>query len=175
MSNITGAEIASKSFWRKRLEDAKKDGHIQYSVYLANDDLWNRICHNHKQIFQNHILPTDKVLDAGCAYGRLSELFDNYLGVDFAPAFIEEAEIRYPNKRFMLADLKKLPLKDLEYDVGIVVSIKHMIIGNLGNNEWDVMQKELARVCKKLIILEYGDSESKDDTNESIQKYEIIS
>lgn len=174
MANITGRDIDRVSFWRKRLEDAKDSGRLHYSVYLANDTLWQRICTAHLSIFKKEIKPGDKVLDAGCGYGRLAPLFEKYTGVDFAPAFIEEAERLFPEKRFMQADLRKLPFKDKEFDWGLLVSIKHMIVGNLGFEEWAKMETELKRVCKKLLILEYGEMESMHDTAESIGKYEII-
>lgn len=174
MANITGCEIDNKLFWKKRLEDAKKAGHIQYSVYLANDTLWNKIEESHKEILQKLVKQSDKVLDAGCGYGRLAPFFDNYCGIDFIPAFIEEANTLYPNKRFMEADLRKLPFKDKEFDWGLLVSVRHMIVGNLGKAEWVKMENELKRVCKKLLILEYGEFETTEENITSIKKYEII-
>lgn len=174
MSNIEGPEIDKKEFWAKRLMDAKSIKHIHYSVYLANDTLWSRINKAHVDVINKIIKPSDKVLDAGCGYGRLSELFKNYIGIDFSPDFIKEAKQLYPQKTFEVQDLRKLPFKNKEFDVGLVVSVKHMIIGNMGAEAWFPMENELKRVCKKVLILEYGEMENKDDTEESIAKHEIL-
>jgi hypothetical protein len=101
-----------------------------------------------------------KVLDAGCGYGRWSVLFDNYVGVDFSPDFIELAKKEYPNKTFIQGDLKALPFKDGEFDSAFCVSIKQMIEGNLGKDVWLEMEKEILRVSKKLVVLEYTDPEN---------------
>lgn len=161
-------------FWKDRLDQSKKDGYLHYSVYLANPTLWKKINDSHKKVIEEHIKPEDNVLDAGCGYGRLSELFDKYLGVDFSPDFIAEARKLYPHKQFIVGDLKDLPLENGQFDWAVLVSIKNMIVGNLGEDEWLKMQKELKRVCKKLLILEYGEMEDYTDTIESISKYEII-
>lgn len=174
MSNIEGQEVGQISFWKKRLQEAKKANHLQYSVYLANDTLWNRILRAHMVVMEKLIKPGDSVLDAGCGYGRLSVLFDNYIGIDFSPDFIEEAKKLFPTKTFEVQDLQALPYKNKQFDWGIVVSVKHMIIGNMGIKTWAPMEKELKRTCKKVLILEYGDREDYDDTDESIAKYEVI-
>lgn len=152
------------SFWQKRLEEAKAINKKHISVYISNDKIWSEIWEAHKEIFKKEIEPTDRVLDAGCGYGRASVLFDNYLGVDFSPDFIEEAKHDYPHKRFEVMDLKDLKLEDKSFDVAFCISIKNMIIGNLGIEEWRKMEKELKRVAKKILLLEYTDP----------SKYEIL-
>jgi ubiquinone/menaquinone biosynthesis C-methylase UbiE len=139
-------------FWKERIERAKKE-YINYSVYLANPALWKSIGDSHKKILDK--LVTGHVLDAGCGYGRLSEWIEDYTGTDFSPDFIELAREKYPTKTFVQADLKALPFKDKEFDWAVCVSIRHMIIGSLGEDVWQQMEKELKRVAKKILILEY--------------------
>jgi len=153
--------IEDINFWKERIKRAKKEK-IQYSVYLANDSTWKDIEAKHKEITQK--ICKGKVLDAGCGYGRMSEWFDDYLGVDFSPDFIEWAKELYPDKKFEIADLYKLPYKDKEFDWAVCGSIKQMVIGNLGNEEWGKMEAELKRVAKQVLILEYT----------SPDKYEIL-
>lgn len=174
MSNIAGHEIDTLEFWKKRIDEAKKINHLHYSVYLANDRIWAKILEAHMQVINKVIQPTDRVLDAGCGYGRLSPIFENYTGVDFSSDFIAEAKRLYPEKNFEVQDLRKLPYVDKEFDIGLVVSIKHMVIGNMGLQAWLPMEKELRRVCKKVLILEYGEMEDYTDTKESMAKYEIL-
>lgn len=168
------ADVNKKEFWAKRIQQAKLNKKLHWSVFLANDNLWNRLLKAHLKVINKFIKPTQKVLDAGCGYGRMSEYFTKYVGVDFSPDFIEEAKRLYPDKEFIVADLKNLPFKDKEFAWGLIVSVKHMIIGNCGSEDWEQMEKEIKRVCKKVLILEYGEMESNFDTEESLAKYEIL-
>lgn len=163
--------VDQEIFWKERIDYAKEHGKLHFSVFLAHDLLWRQINADHERIIKEHVKDTDKVLDAGCAYGRMSEIIPgDYTGIDFSPDFIEEAKKLYPNKNFLVADLKNLPFKDKEFDIAVLVSIRHMIIGNLGQEVWDQMEKELKRTCKKVLILEYGvnDKDNKLESSEYI-------
>lgn len=166
--------VNDTKFWKQRLDDAKTKYPLHYSVFITNHDSWNKINKNHQEILRKEISQTDKVVDLGCAYGRSSEMFEcaEYVGVDFSPDFIEEAKKRYPNKKFLVADLKKLPFKKNEFDVGFMVSVKAMIKSNLGEKEWNKMEKECKRVCRRLLILEYGTGDLGLDQDSD--KYEIL-
>lgn len=156
---MTKSPVDKLDFWHDRIESAKRKNRLHHSVYIAGDELWKNILEIHKKILFEEIKPTDKVLDAGCGYGRMSVYWDadKYTGVDFSYDFIHEAKKLNPDRNFIVADLKNLHMfKDKEFDVGFCISIKAMIISNLGQEQWDLMQKELTRVCKKLLILEYG-------------------
>lgn len=166
--------VSDPNFWKERLESAKKRNHLHYSVYLADDILWNKIYDIHVDIFKKEIPKGSNVLDIGCGYGRLAPLFDNYTGIDISPDFIALAKETHPNKRFVLGDLNHLPFKDKEFDVGFMVSIRGMIIGNLGEDVWKPMEAECKRVCKKVLVLEYGVYESHRDTHDTIAEYEVL-
>lgn len=168
------SKVGDINFWKQRIKEAKQLGKIHYSVYLANDRWWKRILDAHLRVIRDVIPKEATVLDAGCGYGRLSEYFDNYTGIDFSPDFIYEAKAMYPQKRFEVQNIKKLPYKDQEFDWVVCDSVKHMIIGNLGEEEWEKMEKELKRVSKSVLILEYGETESYHDSAESLSKYEIL-
>lgn len=157
-------------FWADRIRTAKKE---HYSVYVAGDVLWEAIRRIHEQIINEHIPKDAKVLDAGCGYGRWSTHFNNYTGVDFSPDFIKRANEKYPNKTFVCSKLESMPFKDKEFDWAIVVSVKEMIRDNLGQEAWDNIEKELKRVCKKVLILEYGDYDQNGGLTKA-QHYDII-
>jgi SAM-dependent methyltransferase len=61
------------------------------------------------------LAPGDRVLDAGCGFGRfaaaLAELGCETVGVDISPAAIAEAERRRPGPTYLVADLTQ-PLPD---------------------------------------------------------------
>jgi ubiquinone/menaquinone biosynthesis C-methylase UbiE len=144
--------IDKKEFWKERIEKAKR-GREHYSVYITSDGDWDYLNKAHEQILKKE--GVGRVLDAGCGYGRWSVLFKNYVGVDFSADFIEIAKSKYPDKEFRVADLKQLPFKDKEFDTAFCVSIKEMIVGNLGGAEWELMENELKRVAKQVLLLEY--------------------
>lgn len=159
--------VSDKQFWKERLEKAKRNGKLHYSVYLANPQLWEKIYQTHVIILRNLIKKHDRVLDAGCGYGRFAPLFEDYVGVDISPDLLAEAKEAYPAKWFVEANLKKLPFEDNRFDWAICTSIKAMIKNNLGDEEWSLMEKELKRVAKNVLILEYG------DTGDA-EKYEVL-
>jgi ubiquinone/menaquinone biosynthesis C-methylase UbiE len=152
-------QVDKVEFWKQRIDTAVKP---HYTVYVTSEGDWKRINEEHSEIFKKEIREEDNVLDAGCGYGRWSELFKNYTGVDFSPDFIKMAKKNYPNKLFLEANLKTLPFKDKEFDVVFCVSIKKMIEDNLGSGEWQEMEKELKRVAKKVLIMEYEDPKPYD-------------
>lgn len=159
-----GKPVDKTNFWRERIRQAKEAGKERYSVYLTSQNDWDKLNEVHKQIIKKHISRDDSVLDAGCGYGRASEWFRNYHGIDFSPDFIAMAQKMYPNKTFSVADLTALTFNNKEFDWGICISIKQMIVANLGAEKWALMEKELRRVCQKVLILEYSDPD----------KYEIV-
>jgi ubiquinone/menaquinone biosynthesis C-methylase UbiE len=155
-----GKPIDKIEFWDERIKDAKLRSQIHRSVYISTNSEWERIFNDHKKIINKLIKDDSKVLDAGCGYGRLAELFkkSNYIGVDFVPGFILEATKLYPGYVFFIQDLKNLSFKDKQFDWGICISMEKMVVANSGQAEWDKMLLELKRVCKKILILEYTDS-----------------
>lgn len=156
--------IDKLDFWKERIEQAHKNGREHYSVYISPDKMWRDIEIAHRDYLKELIKPEETVLDAGCGYGRMSEYIEKYTGVDFSPDFIEMAKKKYPNKDFVVGSLKELPFKDGEFDWAFCVSIKKMVVANSGDEEWQKMEKELKRVAKKVLILEY----------ETARSYEII-
>lgn len=149
--------VGDIDFWKGRIEEAKR-GYEHYSVYVANPKLWNWILRNHMDLVNRLILPTDKVLDAGCGYGRASEFLPgDYTGVDFSPDFLAKAHDKYPDRVFIRSTLDATPFKDKQFDWAVCISIRAMIKGNLGAEAWNAMEKELKRVAKQVLILEYED------------------
>lgn len=145
-------------FWKERIDTAAKD---YFTVYVTSEGNWHEINKVHVKLLEKYIKPTDKVLDAGCAYARMARFFlpENYVGVDFSPDFIKLAKKNNPGNTFVQADLKKLPFKGGEFDWAFCISIKKMVEDNLGKEEWNRMERELTRVAKKLLVLEYESPE----------------
>jgi len=146
-------QVNKIEFWKERIDEAED---IHLSVYNCHNSLWEETNENHKKIIDKFV--KGKVLDAGCGYGRLSELFDDYTGVDFSPDFIDKAKELYPDKKFLVENLKDLSFEDNEFDWAICVSIKGMIEHYESFEAWNKMEAELKRVANKVLLLEYTDS-----------------
>lgn len=153
--------ILSKGYWSSRIETARKKGVIHESVFRCSLSQWEAVEEKHKQILKRILKPTDRILDAGCAYGRLLSLLPEewqgeYVGIDHSPEFIALARQQHPTGLFLVADLQNLSLFFQEsFDIAILISIRPMMIRNLGQEKWDKMEKEIRRVSKKLLFLEY--------------------
>lgn len=168
------APIFDIQFWKTRLARAKSIGVLEESIGQGFN--FKMIDEVHREIVDKEINPMKnfdvKILDIGCGIGRSSGWFTDkqYYGIDFVPDFIEIAKQKYPNKNFQLLDIReKLPFEKDEFEWGILISMKGMIIREMGQDVWDKIQEELKRVCKKLLILEYGNNKK-----EEVEKYEIL-
>jgi len=159
--------VSSIDFWKERLSTAKKNGQLHYSVYLCNPTRWQEIEKTHAEILKKEIQPDMRVLDAGCGFGRMAKYFNpnKYVGIDLSPDLLVEAHKANPGYIFETENLKNIPFRDLYFDVAFCISIKQMIIGNIGPQEWLKIQTELKRVAKKVILLEY---------EEHPENYEVI-
>ena len=75
--------------------------------------------------------PGEKVLDLGCANGRMFELFGSknieYYGVDNSEKLIEIAKKLYPAGHFQVADALSLPFSDNTFDKVYFISVLHHI------------------------------------------------
>lgn len=145
--------VDKESFWKQRIEDSKKYGDIHHAVYISSMPLWKNIEAAHKEILAPYA--NKRVLDAGCGYGRCASWFTDYVGVDLSPDLLEIAWKNNPDKTFIEARLEKLPLEDKAFDMAFCISIKAMIIGNLGEKSWEPIEKELLRVADEVLLLEY--------------------
>lgn len=156
--------VSDPAFWKGRLIGAPK-GSPHHAVFVCPTDRWQRIEAKHREILARTVGPLDSVLDAGCGWGRLLTLLPeawvgDYRGVDASPDFVRLAEATYPDKGFIVGDLRALPWAWTGlFDWAILVSIRPMIRRNLGDAEWDKMEAELRRVAKRLLYLEYDEND----------------
>lgn len=155
--------ILQTSYWKSRLEKAPGDA-FHHAIYRCPLETWLKIEHRHRALLKEVIQPHDAILDAGCAWGRLLTLLPAtwrgaYLGVDLSPDFIDLARQQHPERLFEVMDLRTMPTVHGIYDWAIMISIKPMIQRNCGDDVWLEAEKELKRVCKKLLFLEYDEND----------------
>lgn len=154
--------VDTKEFWKVRMEEARKNGRIHFSVYVSRESLWKEILEAHTKILKRETDVTSRVLDAGCGYGRMAGLFmpSRYVGVDLSPDLLAEARKSFPSHTFMEENLARLPFRDGQFDVAFCISIRQMIIGNLGAEAWEPIERELKRVANKVLLLEYEEPDT---------------
>lgn len=150
--------ISDVTYWRGRLEKAKMQHH---AIYMCGKAEWDAIAQRHREILAEKIIETDSILDAGCGWGRLLTLMPagwrgDYVGVDLSPDFIRMAKTEYPYVDFRVGDLRDLSgLGDRVYDWAILISMRRMVINNMGQGAWDQMEGQLKQHAKRLLFLDY--------------------
>lgn len=151
-------------YWKQRLATAVERHH---SIFRCDKERWLRIEAKHREILAKVVHPEWSVLDAGCGYGRLLTLIPKnwrgwYQGVDISPDFVQLARTEWPRHdwhQFQVGDLRSLSFIDRSFDVAVLISIRPMVRRNLGEEEWDKMERELKRVAKRLLYLEYDEND----------------
>ena len=144
MNSPKDPNFCNPTFWEERY---KKSNNYSQAIQAISD--WNAVGEEQKKVCEQFI--EGKVFDAGCGYGRIIEFLPwskitEYIGMDITPIFIEEAKRLYPNHKFILGDIRNTGFNDKVFDWGIVIGIADSIY-------WPEMEKELKRICKKLLIL----------------------
>lgn len=119
----------------------------------------------------------EKVLDLGCANGRMIELFSaigaDYWGIDSSNSLVKIAKNLYPEGRFQTGNALNLPFEDNFFDKVYFISVLHHIPGK------EFRQKclsEIIRVLKpegKLILRVWDLLETKKG-KKLILKYAIL-
>lgn len=159
--------IADPAFWKERLDEVQSDN-LHHAVFRCPRDRWKRIEAKHRDILERVIQPKDRILDAGCAWGRLVDLLPpswvgDYKGVDISPDFLTMARERNPGLEFEQYDLRHLPhywgKGNFSFDIAVMISIRPMVKRHMGETEWGKMESELRRVAKKLLYLEYDEND----------------
>lgn len=150
--------VNNTEFWHQRLDSANEMGQLWRSVYDTTAEDWERINTVHQKLIRKYIPEGARVLDAACGYGRLAPLFspDLYKGIDFSSDFILKAQSLYPEYAFFVHDLDESLPKEWEFDWALCVSLKGMIKRERGNIDWGMMEDNLRKNARNILILEYS-------------------
>ena len=117
-----------ESFAKYLLEKTRKDyNKIAEDFSSKRREVWEEM----KFLFDNYLVPGERVLDLGCGNGRWFRVFENksveYFGVDFSEKLIEIAKKNYPNGKFQVADALNLPFPDNYFDKIYSIAVLHHI------------------------------------------------
>ncbi|MCX6739802.1 MAG: class I SAM-dependent methyltransferase [Candidatus Parcubacteria bacterium] len=110
-------------------------------IIKSNKILYNEIAKDFSQTrydiwpefeyFKGYLHDGQEVMDLGCGNGRLLELLKDYkvdyLGVDFSENLIREAQAKWPDKKFKVADLAELGNSKEKFDLIFCVATLHHI------------------------------------------------
>ena len=115
---------------------------------------------NEFEIVISHVQKTDKILDAGCAHGRLVPALlahgvekENYTGIDISENLIAKARETFPDMHFDTGNVCDLPYEDNTFDIAISSAVLHHIPSHKLRAR---MIEELLRVVKpggKIVLL----------------------
>jgi len=106
-----------------------------------------------RNILGNYIQDEDKILDVGCANGNNLEWWEKmgkkfeYVGMDYSNNFIKTNTKRRPDIRWKVADARKLPVKDGEFDVVVIYDVLDALEG------WQEALSEAIRASRKRILI----------------------
>jgi len=107
-------------------------------------------------LFDDYLIPNDKVLDLGCGNGRYFPFFNerkiDYYGVDNCAELIKIAKDKYPQARFQVEEALNLSFPDNSFDKVYGIAVLHQIpVKNFGIQ----FLKEVKRVLRPrgLIVL----------------------
>jgi SAM-dependent methyltransferase len=160
--------ILDPTYWKGRLERARAAGTLYHAVYVEQQSRWDAIERKHRAILARTIGPCDSVLDAGCGYGRLLTLMPDdwtgfYRGIDLSYDMVTLARAKYPDWMFAVGDLRALPFMTTPgkwFEWAVMVSVRAMVIRECGRETWAEMERELRRVARRLLYLEYDPDDS---------------
>lgn len=115
-----------------------------------------------KEIIKKYfkLMENDLVLDLGCGPGEFSPLFEkkNYIGIDVNKKDIVYASKKY-DKKFLVADAKKLPFADSYFNKILVMGVFH----HLSEVDCLFVMSEINRVLKdrgEVLVMEDTKSNS---------------
>jgi len=115
----------------------------------------NRFYHRSLERYFAFVIPENsRVLELGCGPGDLlNAVKPSYgVGVDFAPAIVEQARQKYPGLHFIIADAEELELNE---------TFDYIILSDLVGTLWDVQKvfHQVRKLCHsqtRLVISNYN-------------------
>ena len=117
-----------KEYAQYLLEKTKQDySLIAKEFSRSRKEPWPEI----KFLFENYLVPGEKILDLGCGNARFFPFFKeaqvNYVGVDACRQLIEIAKEKYPQAKFYTQDALNLSFPNNFFDKVYSIAVLHHI------------------------------------------------
>lgn len=140
----TDSKLASKDFWESRSSEYKSN---------INSVLIDRKAIGHQETVKKFLSPFKAMsaVDVACGYGRFSDCFDKYTGIDFCEKFIEIAKEKNPGKNFVLANAHTYDFEPVDI-VFSVISLSSLIM-----TPWDFNDKFKDKAKYAVMVFELND------------------
>jgi len=156
------------------LEKNKKDYNLIADIFSEKRErIWSEM----KFLFDDYLIPGEKVLDLGCGNGRFYEAMKgkkvDYIGVDVSEKLIKIAQKRYPKAKFLVADALNLPFPNNYFDKVYAIALFH----HIPSKEYRLkVLEQIKRVLKKnrLLILTVWNLSKNKKTRELLFKYSFL-
>lgn len=111
----------------KKAEELLRKGREDYNLIAGHFSQTRKYLWEDFKYFGDYAKEGDRVLDAGCGNGRLSEIFQkikaDYIGLDSSPALIRLAKRLYPGHKFIIGDVTNLPFAENSFDAVFCVAV----------------------------------------------------
>ena len=164
-----------KKEYAEQLLKKTKEGYNQIAEEFSTtrEELWEEMSF----LFDDYVIPGDKILDLGCGNGRFFKLLKdkdvNYIGVDFSEKLIEIAKKKYPKVKFQVADALDLPFPNNYFDKIYSIATLHHIPSKQFRLQ---LLKETRRILKPngLLILTVWDLWQRCRTRSLIFKFNLL-
>ena len=145
---------------KKYAEYLLKKTHQNYNLVARDYTRTRAFIPEDIKTLADYVLMGERILDSGCANGRLFEVLKrkdvDYFGVDISEKLIEIARKNYPEAKFQIADALNLPFTGNFFDKVYSISV----LPNIPSREFQLQYlKEAKRVLKPegLLILRVWD------------------
>jgi ubiquinone/menaquinone biosynthesis C-methylase UbiE len=111
--------------------------------------LWSKPLDTQKHDALRQVLPHReglRVLDVGCGPATNTGWFDadGYFGIDYNPAYIEQASRRFPERSFAVQDAAALDVGGRQFDLVLVNSLLHHLTDDQGKSMLAALAPALA-------------------------------
>lgn len=112
---------------KKKAEELLKKGREDYNLIAGHFSQTRKYLWEDFKYFGEYVKAGDRVLDAGCGNGRLSEIFQkikvDYIGLDSSPNLIRLAKRLYPEYKFIVGEITNLPFAENSFAAVFSVAV----------------------------------------------------
>lgn len=162
MTERTPDPVMDPAFWKDRLYESFARSERHRAIYNGSFDAFAAVDKRQSTQFREIVRPflgrTASVLDVGCGYGRLLDWMPAgwrgaYLGIDASPDLVDVARRVWPDRQFMVADVRQVSL-DRRWDVAVAVWVRSMLLVNGLGDVWDETLRWMETNAENVVVID---------------------